>query len=87
MLLESLALGVPLVLAKGGPLEAIDPARFVEPGDPEGLARSVVELLTNEAASSEAAARGKVAYATRFHPRVVAAAYDELYDEARGARS
>jgi glycosyltransferase involved in cell wall biosynthesis len=85
VLLESLALGVPLVLAKGGPLEAIASARFVEPQDAEGLAREIVTLLKDAGAARDTADRGRVLYEARFHPRVVAARYDELYDEVLAA--
>jgi phosphatidylinositol alpha-1,6-mannosyltransferase len=80
VVLESLALGVPLVLARGGPLESIEAARFVEPGDARGLAIELVHLLTNETASREIADRGLLAYEARYSPRVVAAQYDDLYD-------
>lgn len=86
VLLESLALGAPLVLAKGGPLEAIDAARFVEPQDGERLAREVLRILQRSGEGLEMAERGKALYAARFEPRVVAAEYDQLYDELhRGA--
>jgi phosphatidylinositol alpha-1,6-mannosyltransferase len=81
VVLESLALGVPLVLARGGPLESIETARFVEPGDARGLAIELVHLLTNDPASRDLAARGRQAYEARYSPRVVAAQYDALYDE------
>jgi glycosyltransferase involved in cell wall biosynthesis len=74
------------VLAKGGPLEAIDAARFVEPQDGERLAREVLRILQRSGEGLEMAERGKALYAARFEPRVVAAEYDQLYDELhRGA--
>jgi phosphatidylinositol alpha-1,6-mannosyltransferase len=81
VVLESLALGVPLVLARGGPLESVETARFVEPGDARELAIELVHLLTNEAASRDLATRGREAYEARYSPRVVAEQYDALYDE------
>ncbi len=80
VLLESLALGIPLVLARGGPLESVEAARFVEPGDARGLAIELVHLLTNETAAREIAVRGRSAYEARYSPAVVAAQYDALYD-------
>jgi phosphatidylinositol alpha-1,6-mannosyltransferase len=77
VLLEALALGVPMVLASGGPLESIRTARFVEPADSEAVAREVTDLLRSPpdpSASTELHAR-------RFAPSVVAAAHDELYEE------
>jgi phosphatidylinositol alpha-1,6-mannosyltransferase len=81
VLIESLALRVPMVLARGGPLESIEAARFVEPGDARGLAIELVHLLTNETAAREIALRGRRAYEARYSPSIVAAQYDQLYDE------
>ena len=78
VLLEALALKIPMVLARGGPLEAISSARFVEPGDHMALARALVHLLRGNGAR-EVAEAGRVLYDTKFTPRVVAAAYDDLY--------
>jgi glycosyltransferase involved in cell wall biosynthesis len=81
VVLESLALRVPLVLARGGPLEAVQSARFVAANDPGALAATLVELLTDAVAAAELAERGRREYETRFSPRVVAARYDDLYAE------
>jgi glycosyltransferase involved in cell wall biosynthesis len=80
VVLESLALGVPLVLARGGPLESIDAARFVDPGDAGALGDELATLLTDETASRDLARRGRREYEARYSPRVVAAQYDDLYD-------
>ena len=77
VLLEALALGVPLVLASGGPLEEIAAARFVDPRDAEALAREVTALLDS---SGELPEHGGALYLDRFRPGIVAAAYDDLYD-------
>jgi glycosyltransferase involved in cell wall biosynthesis len=81
VVLESLALGVPLVLARGGPLESVAAARFVTGSDPGALAVALVTLLSDATAARELAERGRREYQTRFSPRVVAARYDELYAE------
>jgi glycosyltransferase involved in cell wall biosynthesis len=81
VVLESLALGVPLVLARGGPLESVEAARFVAGGDPAGLARELCALLTDAGAARELASEGRREYEGRFTPQVVAAQYDELYAE------
>ena len=81
VLLEALSLGVPLVLARGGPLLAIQTARFVDPGDGAALANELRSLLTHEEDARAFAVRGKELYASRFTPQVVAAQYDDLYDE------
>jgi glycosyltransferase involved in cell wall biosynthesis len=78
VLLESLALGIPMVLARGGPLEAIDAARFVDPSNAEALANEVIALLQNAGDLPE---RAKAAYAARYTPGIVAAQYDALYRE------
>src|SRR5205807_5127515 len=45
VLLESLALGIPLILVRGGPLEAISAADFVDPGDAPALAQKALAIL------------------------------------------
>jgi glycosyltransferase involved in cell wall biosynthesis len=77
VLLEALALGVPLVLARGGPLESIELARFIEPGDADALASEVLSLLRLPPDPAPL----KALHARRFAPRVAAAAYDDLYGE------
>jgi len=79
VLLEALALGIPLVLARGGPLEALAAADFVDAGDARGLADAAVHILRE--GPRERAERGRALYEARFAPAVVAAMYDELYDE------
>jgi phosphatidylinositol alpha-1,6-mannosyltransferase len=81
VLLEAMALGVPIVLARGGALEALDFARFVEPGDAASLAKHVIELLKNPDAARALGAEGKRVYGARYTPDAVAAAYDDLYTE------
>jgi glycosyltransferase involved in cell wall biosynthesis len=81
VLLEALALGVPLVLARGGPLETLTSARFVDAGDATALAREVASLLTHDEDARVHGDRGKELYATHFTPQVVAAQYDDLYEE------
>jgi glycosyltransferase involved in cell wall biosynthesis len=87
VLLEALALRTPLVLARGGPLESISSARFVEPRDADGLAREIVAALVDNGRARADADRGLSLYETHFHPRVVAAAYDDLYDDVLRAKA
>jgi phosphatidylinositol alpha-1,6-mannosyltransferase len=77
VLLEALALGVPLVLARGGPLEEISAARFVAPRDSIAVADAVNALLESPA---ELPDQGRALYLGRFRPGIVAATYDDLYD-------
>jgi phosphatidylinositol alpha-1,6-mannosyltransferase len=81
VLLEAMALGVPLVVARGGPLETLTCARHVEPEDDAALAAEVATFLTNARAAHDAGHLGKALHAARFAPPVVAKAYDDLYDE------
>ncbi len=81
VLLEAMALGLPIVVARGGPLEALDFARFVEPGDERALASHVIELLRDVEAARRLGAEAKRVYDARYTPKAVAAAYDDLYAE------
>jgi glycosyltransferase involved in cell wall biosynthesis len=81
VVLEALALGVPLVLARGGPLESVGAARFVEPADPDALASEVTDLLRRRDLARELGGLGQGEYEARFSPRVVAAQHDALYEE------
>jgi glycosyltransferase involved in cell wall biosynthesis len=81
VVLEAMALGVPLVLARGGPLESAVAARFVEPEDPGALAGALVDLLLARDAARDLGERAKREYEARFSPRVVARQYDALYEE------
>jgi len=82
VLLEALALGIPMVLARGGPLEALSAADFVEPGDADALARTAVAIL-RDAGDPNRAQHARALYAERFTPATVAARYDELYEQLR----
>jgi glycosyltransferase involved in cell wall biosynthesis len=81
VLLEAMALGVPIVACTGGPLETLSAARLVEPADPDALADEVLHLLMSASAAREASMSGKALYERKFQPSVVAAAYDELYED------
>jgi phosphatidylinositol alpha-1,6-mannosyltransferase len=81
VLLEALALGVPLVLARGGPLETVDSASFVEPNDPDALAEATTALLLSPEARAQQHVEGRRLYSRRFTPEVVASAHDKLYEE------
>jgi phosphatidylinositol alpha-1,6-mannosyltransferase len=84
VLLEALSLGIPMVLARGGPLEAIETALFVEPRDADGLAKNVLEALRGGPAEGRAGVR---LWEERFTPQRMAAAHDDLYEEALRAKS
>ena len=86
VLLEAMALGLPIIVARGGPLEALDFARFVEPGDGPGLAAHVIELLRHPDAARRLGGDARRVYDARYTPEAVAARYDDLDEElaARG---
>lgn len=75
VVLEALSMGIPLVLARGGPLEAIACARFVDPGDATALARETVSLLRQPSEG------GAAFWERHFSPERVARLHDDLYDE------
>ena len=80
VLLESMALRKPLVLASGGPLDEL-PGRFVSPRDHAELARELVELCRDGRARDELGALGRSAWSKRHTPEVVGAQHDALYAE------
>ncbi len=79
VLIEALALGIPMVLASEGPLEAVATARFSEPGDAVALAETALDLYRSPEQLSAQREAGKALHAERFAPSVVAAEYDALY--------
>lgn len=81
VLLEAMARGVPVVVAAGGPLDALDFAPRVAPGDANALADEVIGLLLDDSAARQVGAEGKRVYEARHTPDAVARAYDELYAE------
>ena len=87
VLVEAMALGIPIVAARGGPLEVLTAARFVDPDDDEALASEVLRFLSTPRAAEDAAAAGRTLYVSRFTPEVCAAAHDALYEEVLAARS
>jgi glycosyltransferase involved in cell wall biosynthesis len=77
VLLEALSRGVPLVLARGGPLEAIEPASFVDAGDARGLAQAAIAVLHGD--REALTRRAKRFYESHFAPEIAGAAHDALY--------
>jgi glycosyltransferase involved in cell wall biosynthesis len=80
VLLEAMALGTPMVVASGGPLEEL-PAVQVPPRDGPALAKALIELSTNEGARRHQAELGRAAWQQKHTPEVVAAQHDALYAE------
>jgi phosphatidylinositol alpha-1,6-mannosyltransferase len=87
VVLEAMALGVPVIGCRGGPLEIVDSGRPVEPGDDDALGAEVLRLVLSPGAARDASERGKALYDRKFRPSVVAAAYDDLYEDVLNQRS
>ncbi len=79
VLLESLSLGVPLVVARGGPLTEIESALSVRPGEAHAMVDEVARLAQDPALRADVVQRGRAEYHARFTPEVVARAYGEVY--------
>jgi glycosyltransferase involved in cell wall biosynthesis len=86
VLIEALALGVPMVVAQGGPLEALTSAALVPPADPDALARALLALLSDPALREVAIAQGHALYEGKFTPERVAARHDAVYEELLAER-
>jgi glycosyltransferase involved in cell wall biosynthesis len=80
VLLEAMALGRPLALVSGGPLEEL-PGVHVAPGDSPALARALVELCQDRALRARLGAESRNSWEHRFTPEIVAAQHDALYSE------
>ena len=85
VLLEALALGTPMVLARGGPLEELEAARFVAPRAAQALADEACALLEDEPARKALGERARALHRARFAPEIAGERYDALYAEL-GAR-
>ena len=80
VLLEAMALGTPLVLASGGPLEEL-PGAKVAARDASALAETLIRLLRDAGEKKELADLGRRVWRQRHTPEVVGAQYDALYVE------
>lgn len=80
VLLESMALGKPLVLASGGPLEEL-PGTMVAPRDHIALAGALIDLARDVSARAHFGSLGRDTWQRRHTPEVVAAQHDALYVE------
>ena len=94
VVVEAMAAQRPVVAARAGGVPEIVTdgvtGRLVAPSDPDGLARGVIELLADPAASDAMAARARAEVEQRFsieaHSRVVQAAYDQVLSSRREPR-
>ncbi|MFO0630589.1 MAG: glycosyltransferase [Polyangiales bacterium] len=88
VLLESMWLGVPVVVASGTAAEALRAggALATPPGDGAALAEALRALAEDPARRSEIAAQARAWVAAECAPEVVAARHEALYDELRSSR-
>jgi len=84
--LEAAAVGTPVVATRAGSLPEVlgDAARWAEPGDPEGLAESCHEVLTDDVLAADLRARGR-RRSRRFRWERTAELTHGLYEELTGA--
>lgn len=81
VLLEAMALGVPCVVAAGGPLEELTGVACVAPRAPDRLADEAVRLLSDEEARAALGASGRAGWERSLTPEAVAGRYDAIYRE------
>jgi glycosyltransferase involved in cell wall biosynthesis len=91
---EGMAMGKPVVASMlGGPLEIIQDGEtgfLVPSGDPEKLARRIIELLTTRSLAQRLGNNARVQAATRFSPAAHARLVEQVYEDvltAHGART
>jgi glycosyltransferase involved in cell wall biosynthesis len=80
-LLEAMRLDVPVVALDSGPLADLREAVQVPAGDADALARAAVRLVKERPFRDAVVASAARAIRERYDARVVAAAYERVYDE------
>lgn len=86
-LLESLAMGKPIIISDIPPLNEIMKAEVgikVKPGDHVELTNSIIELLTDDERRKAMGRRGRQMVLEHFDIKEIAMEYDELYREVLG---
>jgi glycosyltransferase involved in cell wall biosynthesis len=85
VLLEAVALGVPVVVASGSSADDLAEvgAALAVPADPGSL-RAAIERIVTDTSYASALRAGALAGYRHFRPDVVAAAYEDVYDEVLG---
>jgi glycosyltransferase involved in cell wall biosynthesis len=84
VLLESMALGIPMVVLDQGALREVGGALRVTPGDSEALARWAIGLVRDSGLRETVVAEQKAAIDERHRAAVAARAYERLYGELMG---
>ncbi|HEX7671642.1 MAG TPA: glycosyltransferase family 4 protein [Polyangiaceae bacterium] len=80
-LLEAMKLGVPVVAVDRGPLSELEGVERVPVGDAASLARAATRLVRDTNHRAELVARARTAVERRYEARMVAGAYECLYDD------
>jgi glycosyltransferase involved in cell wall biosynthesis len=86
VLLEAMALRVPVVSASYGPLAELAPLPLVREGDPEALAEAALRVLASEGEKVRVGALGRKLFEERYTAAEGARAYEHVYDEALARR-
>lgn len=81
VLLEAMALGVPVVTVDHGPLAELEGTLRLPLGDGDALARTVLALLTDDAMRAPVVEAQRAAIRARHASGAVAARYEEVYDD------
>jgi glycosyltransferase involved in cell wall biosynthesis len=83
VLIEAMLLARPVVVASGAPAEELAEAGAAIAVAPEidATAHAIESLLLDTSMRAEQGLRGRQAALARYHPAVVARAYEDLYDE------
>ena len=84
VLLEAMSLGVPVVVANVPPLSELlvhEVGAAVPPRDPAALAEVVSALLADPARRARLAERARAVVTESYSAKVVASAYEDVYDE------
>lgn len=82
VLLEAMALGVPIVVARGGPLDDLEQVHRVPPRDPEALVSACIALATLPEYRNRLIGAAKAEVEERFSAGRVARMYERLYERA-----
>lgn len=86
VLLEAMALRVPLIAASHGPLAELAPMPLVPPSDPEALADAALSLLRHEGEKLRVGELGRRIFEERYTAAQGAKAYEHVYTEALARR-
>ncbi len=84
--LEAALLQVPVVVADRGPLAELSHAPAIAPGDAAALAQWCVRIARDEALRAQIGAALRQSVRSACAPEVVAAAYEDIYDELASAK-